>query len=215
MPIHGSPLPSTFIPTGSLPIMPLSINVDNNEHPHPLRSHDIMAQHESTAMPRYPSPLIISRSGGIGERGRRPSIRTVGNCTNPIDAGRRDQQVTTLTTQPHSSEARLGNTASTSSPSTADYPVVPVRPPLRPTISFGGVSKLSMYSDESSIYHHKAATVTVTSFDEDDEGPTPKKGNGRWRFYVCHACICLVNFMCDVSLTVMALVLPVSRSTAE
>lgn len=71
-----------------------------------------------------------------------------------------------------------------------------------------------MYSDESSIYHHKAATVTVTSFDEDDEGRTPKKGNGRWTFYVCYACIYLANFTCDVSFTVMALVLPVSRSTA-
>lgn len=215
MPIHGSPLPSTFIPTGSLPTMPLSINVGNNEHPHPLRSHDIMAQHQSTAMPRYPSPLIISRSGGFDESGRRPSIRTVGNCTNSIDAGRGDQQVTPLTTKPHSLEARLSNTAGTSSPSTADYPVVPVRPPLRPTISFEGVSKLSIYSDESSIYQHKAANVTVTSFDEDHERPTSKKGIGRWRFYVCYTCICLANFMCDVSLTVMAMVLPVSRITAE
>ena len=68
---------------------------------------------------------------------------------------------------PQQRQAGLGNSARTTA--STDYPTIPVRPPLKPTISFGSVSKYSYASNdsESSLSKYEDSSVAI---EEDDCG---------------------------------------------
>ncbi|KAF2166757.1 hypothetical protein M409DRAFT_66343 [Zasmidium cellare ATCC 36951] len=70
---------------------------------------------------------------------------------------------------------------------------VPVRPPLRPMVSFGEISMVSYYSMDEPI------------LEKESNG---SRGGSDWRFYGCFACLALLNFVCDVSFTALATALP-------
>lgn len=55
-----------------------------------------------------------------------------------------------------------------SSPTSADFPIVPCRPPLRPTVSFGGVSQISYYSSTMS-EDLEARSVSLARAEEEEE----------------------------------------------
>lgn len=79
------------------------------------------------------------------------------------------------------------------------------RPPLRPTVSFSSTSQVSYYTVDSPILEKKS-----TGLDMDQER---KERSDAWRFYGCFACLSLLNFVCDVSITALSTALPVSVPT--
>ena len=80
----------------------------------------------------------------------------------------------------HRSSARLSYTSGSSttlsrahfasslpaSPSSADFPIIPSRPPLRPTVSFGGVSQISYYSNMSADRDLEARSLSLARAEE-------------------------------------------------
>lgn len=52
----------------------------------------------------------------------------------------------------------------------ADFPVVPSRPPLRPTVSFGGVSSMSYYSNRSAELELEARSLSLARAEESLSG---------------------------------------------
>lgn len=89
--------------------------------------------------------------------------------------------------------------------------MIPVRPPLRPTQSFGSSSDVSYYSPTLSEFGKKSMFASVEEMFPDQEVLTARSGHG-WRFYATFTCLALLNFSCDFSTTVLSTALPaVSR----
>ncbi|CAK4034528.1 MFS multidrug transporter [Lecanosticta acicola] len=190
----------------------LHVDNDNAEHLQPLRPPDIMAQHQASPLPRLSEPLVLSGSRNHDEK-EGASLRPPRDSRHEIDAGHEIQQTSSSSIKgPHSSEEGLAKITGNSTPKIPDYPVISVRPPLRPTVSFGGVSKMSTYSSSdsgASVFQKKEAIVSVEALEEDVQPAVRGSRRDAWSFYACFACLCLLNFMCDVSTTAMAMVLPI------
>lgn len=76
-----------------------------------------------------------------------------------------------------------------------------VRPPLRPMVSFSSMSQVSCYSVDSPILEKQSKGM----------GRTGESGvSDAWRFYGSFACLSLLNFVCDISITALSAALPVS-----
>lgn len=88
--------------------------------------------------------------------------------------------------------------------------MIPVRPPLRPTQSFGSSSDVSYYSPTLSEFGKKSMFASVEEMFPDQEVLTARSGHG-WRFYATFTCLALLNFSCDFSTTVLSTALPVSK----
>lgn len=73
-------------------------------------------------------------------------------------------------------------------------------------MSFSSVSLVSYYSATSPTREMKTMSVAM---EEKLEG---KGKEGRdWRFCGCFTCLCLLNFVCDLSITAFSTTLPVSH----
>nr|OQO23166.1 hypothetical protein B0A51_07322 [Rachicladosporium sp. CCFEE 5018]OQO30984.1 hypothetical protein B0A51_01223 [Rachicladosporium sp. CCFEE 5018] len=69
------------------------------------------------------------------------------------------------------------------------YPVVPCRPPLKPTISFGSVSRFSYYSDFSEDMVQKSKDLAESEERERQEEEARRDEGGWWRsVMVCFGC---------------------------
>lgn len=172
-------------------------------------TEDIMSGQDLTNPPRHDSPkpdtahVSNANSGSVQRRllhRRSASIRAI------------DLSVYAPTQLPEavfSSPSRFGHTSGTrpstpKSPSMPNYPVIPVRPPLRPTVSFGSVSRHSYdstrpISDQNMLYEVEKE-VYIESLD-------PRKTNNR-NFDLGFSCLCLLNVLCGFSITALSTAVP-------
>ncbi|EME38551.1 hypothetical protein DOTSEDRAFT_57602 [Dothistroma septosporum NZE10] len=97
--------------------------------------------------------------------------------------------------------------AAGTSPGTPDLPVIPVRPPLRPTASYGSASDVSYYSPTASQLVNKAPSVSIEELFNEREQSRPTCGHD-WRYYATLTCLASLNFSCDLSTTVLSTALP-------
>jgi MFS family permease len=83
---------------------------------------------------------------------------------------------------------------------TADFAVVPTRPPLRPTVSFGNKSTYSYYSSANDDLEQKSQALAV-----EEEA---QRNASHLRLYACVAILCCLNFLCGMNISSLATSLP-------
>lgn len=172
-------MPSPYIPTGTLPIMFVTSNASatiNEPHPHPLRSHSTEALN-SKPQQGYQEWYRSDRPDTVGcpeptlssQRTDFYNIHRAGNsCHSIASLPRRSALKSTKSAQ------RLSDTSDPSSVGQA-FPIVPTRPPLKPTVSFGGVSTYSYYSAASVELEQKSMRIAL------DEEHRDRSMRGRLR----------------------------------
>lgn len=177
-----------IFPAGTMHVMPITnsaiVTFDSNtrdihiqQHPHPLRSHnsskDILAEQLSDfyITQQQPNKSTTTNISSISS-GRKPSHHRRSSARSSIDAS--EFQVKEIPSSIHRPETRFRNDTHKSSSRSVknfslpsrDYPVIPVRPPLRPTVSFGAISHHSYDStspivektfDKGMIYEKRAS----------------------------------------------------------
>lgn len=173
---HGSPVSEIIFPAGTMHVMPITdsaiVTINSNtsdiriqqQHPHPLRSHnsstDILAKqlcniHTTQQQPNPPTTDMRSGARKPRHQHRRSIART------SIDTSEFQVKDIPSPTYPRQPSPRFRNDTY-QSPATnfslpiRDYPIIPVRPPLRPTVSFGAISHHSY--DSSSPIMEKTMT---------------------------------------------------------
>ena len=200
----------------------------NEPHPHPLRSHSTENLHDNYSS-RASRQSIYKRSSQSHQSSDRPDSCVFNNPRGSIylDGGDGsykiaddDDEIPPVPAAIHPA-FRLSNRISTSQkeglgdiavpepvvhPGT-EYPIVAVRPPLRPTISFGGESRMSYYSLASTALEQKSKAAAVK---EELQRRRKEQESMNWRFYACFATFCLLQFVCGLGATSLATALPVS-----
>ena len=216
--------------------MPLSINTVPDEwlrepssailhrpHPHPLRSHSAESvttlktcasktqdQQSDSSFSNRPDSCVLTNS----PYNHRRSVHTIGSSRDSFYVlPLLPQQPTFRAPQSAPPEGFFDVTMS--SVGDEKIPVVATRPPLRPTVSFGSVSRYSYYSDMS--------VMSGTTLDQKSEAiaaaeelalqrrvqqarPPPEPLG--WTFYASFATLCLLSLLCGLSTTTIATSLP-------
>ncbi|KAF7194741.1 hypothetical protein HII31_04003, partial [Pseudocercospora fuligena] len=168
--LHGSPLSAPILPTGTMPLMPFSdsslitkpqptATQQRPPHPHPLRSHrsseNVLAQQSSqpnTINDLNPFRTTINFSRTYLPRRRRSMDATSFGSRETFSSPKMAAAVL-------STEERFGYASRTyEQQQRKDYPVIPTRPPLRPTVSFGSVS-VATFTSHDSIWKEKNGAI--------------------------------------------------------
>lgn len=204
--------------------LPTSLNRHINSpttlnHPHPLRSHssseNVLAPHEkSLPTPTHSPTLSLVRPNSSDRQPHHPDGHDQQRSFHSSRGGPHRTSFHVLPSIPSlpSSKRRaapegLGDGAGAGA-GVGEVPSVvipPTRPPLRPTVSFSSVSEVSYYSADEPILEKDALRVTIEELGEEKVG-----GRCDWKFYGCFTCLCLLNFVCDLSTTALSTALPVS-----
>ncbi|KXT17019.1 hypothetical protein AC579_4337 [Pseudocercospora musae] len=177
--INGSPLSTTILPTGTMPLMPFSdsslitkpqptaTQQRRPPHPHPLRSHrsseNILAQQSS--QPNTISDFNPFRTTINFSRTYLPT-RTMRRGSVDASSSRETFTSPKMAAAVFPTEKRFCY-ASRTYEQRNDYPVIPIRPPLRPTVSFGSAS-VATFTSHDSIWEEKNRAAT-------NDPPHPKK----------------------------------------
>ena len=177
---------SPDLSVGALPIMPLSTN--NNKSTSHLPTRTTSQEETLTALPPYPpqsqTPSIDTRFTRLYGHNADSLVLSSSFWPPPLDdcddLDRRSlSSVSTLSRLPpaHLSSPRSSTGfghAAQRSPTFADFPVIPSRPPLRPTASFGGLSRMSYYSSMSSELEKRSMAVADVEEREYSTSRRPK-----------------------------------------
>ena len=167
---NGSPLPSPLFPARTMP--PLSIDKRTTE-PSPARvdlhSFRTNSVENFLVEPEVANPVVRrsdrpdTNADAYSERWSFNDIESHGLPFNalPTFQQRPGRSSSGLSTERFGNITRPGTAGS-------DFPVVPTRPPLQPTISFGGVSTYSYYSTTASMLEQKSQAVAVEEEAEKD-----------------------------------------------
>lgn len=81
-----------------------------------------------------------------------------------------------------------------------DFEIVPTRPPLRPTVSFGNVSTYSYYSSATDDLEQKSQALAI---EEESQ-----RSESRIGYYGCVTILCCLNLLCGINITSLAAALP-------
>lgn len=232
---NGSPLPTLHLPVSTLPDMSFPSDFADDDwdqhaptppavsHPHPLRSHSAEDLHGLQQQ--------IDATAAAFSRSDRPDSCVLTEHAHdqrrPVYADRdhRDSfavrpPLPTYASYSSVSTEGLGDLASAASTPGSEYkefkeyPLVPVRPPLKPTISFGGETRVSYYSfttNATTELDQKSKSVAVEEelrHRRRSQQSISARGPG-WRFYASLAILCSLRFVCGMGATALATVLPV------
>nr|POE52033.1 efflux pump fus6 [Quercus suber] len=169
---------------------PTSIDV----HPHPLRSHsrELKRFSEPDHRPTRPESCAL------------PQYRAHGalHSTRIIPMAAIDVPPLPSYHNKHHANASRHNVSNPSSPK--DFPIVAVRPPLRPSTSSEGKYMGSYYSYTSAELDNKSLSVAAQEILDEKQ----RKSFHR-RFHGCLVVLCLVNFMGGLNITSLSTALPV------
>ena len=176
----GSPLPPSVIPVGAVPVMSVQPNINNDEW-------------YIGASPKGQAAIQLHFS--------------IDSSTYQIDTD--NPQLENTFTQQHRSvqswrSAQGFGTRPDNSVRTADFAVVPTRPPLRPTVSFGNKSTYSYYSSVNDDLEQKSQAIAV-----EEEA---QRNASHLRMYSCVGVLCCLNFLCGMNITSLATALPTLAS---
>ena len=166
---------SSVIPTGTMPVMPFKPehDVDNDEWlvGTTPESHSALQSHFS-----------------------------VDSCAYQVDADASElDSPFSRVAQSWQSTERFSNRPDGST-RVADFAIVPTRPPLRPTVSFGNVLAYSYYSSATDELEQKSQVLAV---EEESQ-----RNASHCRLYECIAILCALNFLCGMNITSLATALP-------
>jgi len=235
--VNGSPLPplpAPIIPSCTLPNMS-GLPTDSTRsswtseystrHPHPLRSHSsemlsTLHNHDSTSQLLGQESTASTQVSGLSRASTLHSTKTHRHRRSLSQHHIRNAPTYGLPSLPAHPTLRSSVQEGFSDCSVAgagrnthnqpdDFPIVPVRPPLRPTVSFGGISRFSYYSDISTEMEHKSKMVAAIEEKEvqvkfDVMAATSRKPLA---FLIVS---CLLGFGMGLSTTALATALPVS-----
>lgn len=218
---NGPSLPASVLSTRTMPIVPVSDDASSDynctsappsppskSHPHPLRSHSSENLHchkrtksvRSVQTKHSSQSSVASRPDSCISRPNRGSIYGAGGdgsyeiiedyeapppMPSPIHPAFRRSV---------SSTERFGDAAVPRSPGTnavKDYPVVSSRPPLKPTISFGGESRMSYYSLASSAMDEKSKAIAAEERLQMEQRNRRKNANRGGKVLACFGITCL------------------------
>ena len=159
---------TSILPAGTMSIVSLKSDVSINER---LIGAPLLKAYDSLRSHRFEDSSSKGSSESQAREPDAPKSSTITNANYPTrwrscnDTGTDDHPLQQTIIFPEQcslqysgSKKGFGNSAS-SSPSHADFPVVPTRPPLRPTVSFGGVSVISSYSTASDELEKKSLAL--------------------------------------------------------
>lgn len=186
------------------------------QHPHPLRSNSKdngVPQSETMRSDRPDSCVLDSttspyeNTSPYDQRGSYFSNRSNGTTSTPTVSPLAHPAFR------HASTERFGD-APLASPILHDFPIVPTRPPLRPTISFGSVSRYSYYSFASSDFDQKSKAVIAVEGVEVQSPLSQGCDSLGWKIYFAIAVLCMLSFICGMNVTLPATALPVCWLTA-
>lgn len=193
-----------IVPSGTLPVMSLQAESIFDEwiaepptpgiHPHPLRSNSVKSKFEKeTSNSDRPDSLVLPVY----------SLSGPGNDSNFQNAPQRP------TTSYTGSEERL-RYATLHRSSHPDFPIVPTRPPLRPTPAFGGVSSMMSYYSNASIELEERSISIALKEELQQRGQAPLS---RGRLIGCLSTLCFLNLHYGIDVTSLATALPVRASS--
>lgn len=144
-------------------------------HPHPLRSHSTENLQttvlQQKAKPDTLTPPDTPNHTPFRHHHRRSrSVHSIDRSIllpTPPSPALAQQGIISASTERLGDTGRLPrSSSSTGSSGGNDFPVVPVRPPLRPTISFGGETRMSYYSISSTEQVEKEKPVQAVAVEE-------------------------------------------------
>ena len=202
-------LPSDFATEDWYQLPNLSRLPPAKPHPDPLKSHSAQDVVPGRSVQYEPARDTIRPDSGVfannayDQRGLVDTYRTYRDTESLPSPP--------LATHPAFSSAsteRFGNASSAQ-----EYPVVPTRPPLRPTVSFGGETRTSYYSISTDTTGDidKKSKISVSAIEleqqQHESGATEKLS---WRFYTSLMGFCLLRFGCGLGATALSTTLPVS-----
>lgn len=203
---NGSPLPTPVLSLGTMPLMPLPNNsivtklpAARQRYPHPFRSaEDIMAEKQpqepqlDSVIEVFPQhqrrTILFSRAPNHSRTIQRRSIRSSGDGSDQIQILSAPQMARAVFSTQKGFGYSAGAHAATASQK-QDYPVIPTRPPLRPTNPFGIVSNKSDDS-MSSVWDEK-----IPFTNERDLTSLPPPSTRDWRECVSCAYLGLLKFI--------------------
>jgi hypothetical protein len=184
-------------------------------HPHPLRSHSaedlslasagVISSARETCHSDRPDSAVIAHTND--SRGSVYTDRDHGNAFAVPQA-----PAATHPAFRAASTERFGDVAMHGG--RHDFQVVPTRPPLRPTVSFGGETRTSYYSISSAVtmdFDKKPRSYVVVEELQQRLEQHDLSKRRSWRFYACFGILCFLRLLCGTSTTSLATALPVSR----
>jgi hypothetical protein len=225
-------MPTHVLPSRPMPTMPFPTNTDSDSnsrtqtwqypvsstepHPHPLRSHsteNLFSFDNSASQTDIPKAARSARSHSClvtSAHHHRRSVLTYGRHrshdnypTPPLPAALHPAFRAT-------SPEGFGDSAVMSSEAGAtETSVESVRPVLRPTISFGGESRMSYWSLdalEGSSLDQKSKAIAAA---EKVHYQQRQAGLSSWKFYVSTAMLCMLSFLGGVNVTCLSTALSV------
>jgi len=180
-------------------------------HPHPLRSHSSESIYQIRDVKSdQPESSLLNSTNDAPYRQHRRS-RSVHGIDRSSFASipalpAFPPQVAAPSTERFDNAAILEPTQGSK-----DFPVVPVRPPLRPTISFGGETRMS-YASITSI-EEKSKEIAVAEHQRRQKQQILAVSS--WRSCASFAILCLLSLFNGMATTSLATVLPVRHELCE
>ncbi|KAH9817403.1 MFS general substrate transporter [Teratosphaeria destructans] len=197
--------------TDVLPIQHPSVP-PTTRHPHPLRSHGVenidISKSINTARKTHKRSLSTRIDASVLSDLRRirgPDVADGGNGSNDV-LPRAPRPSSTYSTFRSPQAERLGNATAVSTEACGkDHPCVSSRPPLRPSISFGGEKRMSYHSLSLLALEKKPGMIVVEEEVSDVDRQARSTG---WRPCGSYVVLCLLSFLGGLNFTLLSAALP-------